>query len=77
VLKDGRTVQVLRDFDASRADDPPPKKPAALFLRRLSRRAYDEEVFSHVLTPFWDALHRNHFHLDLARFRDDGTRPHD
>jgi hypothetical protein len=75
-LKDGRTVQVLRDFDASALDDPPPKKPAGRFLRRVSRRAYDEEVFSHVLTPFWDALHKNHFHLDLARFRDDGTRPH-
>jgi hypothetical protein len=28
-----------------------------------------------VLTPFFDDLHRNHFHLDLARYRNDGTRP--
>ncbi len=31
--------------------------------------------FSHVLTPFFDAHHENHFHLDLSRFRADGTRP--
>lgn len=72
VLADGRTVDVLRDFDAG-ADEP--KKPAALFLRKVSRRANDEDVFSHVLTPFFDALHKNHFHLDLARYRTDGTRP--
>jgi hypothetical protein len=41
----------------------------------VSQRAYDEEVFSHVLTPFFNAAHRNHFHLDLARYRGDGTRP--
>lgn len=72
VLADGRTVDVLRDFDAG-VDEP--KKPAALFLRKVSRRANDEDVFSHVLTPFFDALHKNHFHLDLARYRTDGTRP--
>lgn len=72
VLEDGRTVDVLRDFDVG---DAPPKKPAGAFLRVVSRRANDEDVFSHVLTPFFDALHKNHFHLDLARYRDDGTRP--
>jgi len=74
-LKDGRTIDVLHDFDASPVDDPPPKKAAARFLRNVSRRANDEDVFSHVLTPFFDALHKNHFHLDLARYRADGTRP--
>lgn len=72
VLTDGRTIDVLRDFDTGEAE---PKKPAGLFLRRVSRRANDEDVFSHVLTPFFDALHKNHFHLDLARYRTDGTRP--
>lgn len=71
-LKDGRTIQVERDFDMG---DGTPKKTSALFLRKISNRAYDEDVFSHVLTPFWDALHKNHFHLDLARFRHDGSRP--
>jgi hypothetical protein len=72
VLKDGRTIEVLRDFDVG---DDEPKRPAGQFLRRVSRRANDEDVFSHVLTPFYDALHKNHFHLDLSRYRLDGTRP--
>jgi hypothetical protein len=71
-LADGRSVSVLRDFDIG---DGEPKKPAGAFLRAVSRRANDEDVFSHVLTPFFNATHRNHFHLDLARFRADGTRP--
>jgi hypothetical protein len=28
-----------------------------------------------VITPFFDALHRDHFHLDQARYRIDGSRP--
>ena len=71
-LKNGKSIEVLRDFDVG---DAPPAKPAASFLRAVSRRANDEDVFSHVLTPFFDAHHKNHFHLDLARFRADGTRP--
>jgi hypothetical protein len=70
-LKNGKRIEVLRDFDVG---DAPPSKPAATFLRNVSRRANDEDVFSHVLTPFFDAHHQNHFHLDLARYRDDGTR---
>jgi hypothetical protein len=74
VLKNGKSIEVLRDFDATKTDDPP-KRPEGQFLRVVSRRANDEDVFSHVLTPFFDAGHQNHFHLDLARFRADGTRP--
>jgi hypothetical protein len=72
VLKNGVTVDVQRDFDLG-ADAP--RRPGGAFLRAVSRRAYDEDVFSHVLTPFFNAAHRNHFHLDLARYRGDGTRP--
>jgi hypothetical protein len=71
-LKNGKTVEVLRDFDVR---DTPPTRPAAAFLRVVTRRANDEDVFSHVLTPFFNAEHRNHFHLDLSRYRADGTRP--
>lgn len=73
VLKNGKSIDVLRDFDMT--TDGEPKKPAGIFLRAVSRRANDEDVFSHVLTPFFNATHRNHFHLDLARYRSDGTRP--
>jgi hypothetical protein len=71
-LKNGVTVDVQRDFDLG-ADAP--RRPAGAFLRAVSQRAYDEDIFSHVLTPFFNAAHRNHFHVDLARYRGDGTRP--
>ena len=72
VLKSGKSVEVLRDFERSEGT---PTKPSGIFLRVVSRRANDEDVFSHVLTPFFNATHNNHFHLDLARYRLDGTRP--
>jgi hypothetical protein len=72
VLENGKTIEIFRDFDRG---DGEPKTPAGAFLRTISRRANDEDVFSHVLTPFFDSAHSNHFHLDLARFRQDGTRP--
>ncbi len=71
VLKTGKQVRVLSSFE--RGD--PTRTREGAFLRAVSRRAYDEGLFSSVLTPFFDARHNNHFHLDLARFRSDGTRP--
>jgi hypothetical protein len=71
-LRNGKTIDVYRDFDMG---EDPPSKHAGAFLRLVSRRAFDEEVFSHVLTPFFNAQHKNHFHLDLAPYRGDGTRP--
>jgi hypothetical protein len=70
VLEDGRTIEVLKHF-APAVD--PPKTKEATFLRAIARRAFNEEVFSTVLTPYFDKLHANHFHVDLARFRTDGT----
>src|SRR6185503_17760797 len=70
-LANGKTVAVLKDFGPL---DTEPSAPEGRFLRRSARRAYDEQIFSVVLTPFFDALHRDHFHLDMARYRADGTR---
>ena len=70
-LKSGKRIRVWGDFAVG---DGPPAHPAGVFLRAVSQRAFDEEVFSHVLTPFFNAEHKNHFHLDLARYRGDGTR---
>jgi hypothetical protein len=70
VLKNGRRVEVERDW--VRADQPA-KTPAAQFLRRLTRRLYDEKVFSVVLTPSFDSHHKNHLHLDGAAYTVDGT----
>jgi len=70
-LEGGRRVSVKKHFGAPDAE---PQTPEARFLRSLSRRAFDERLFSVVLTPYWDNLHSDHFHLDLARYRVDGTR---
>jgi hypothetical protein len=72
VLASGAHISVRKDFGALAE---PPRTVTSEFLRTLARRAYDERLFSTVLTPYWDNLHRDHFHLDLARYRVDGTRP--
>lgn len=50
----------------------PPATAAARFLRTAARRTYDDAAFSVVLGPPWDALHKNHLHLDQSRYRVDG-----
>jgi hypothetical protein len=72
VLEDGRVIDILKHF-APKLETAQTKEGE--FLRAIARRAYDEETFSCVLTPYFDKLHANHFHIDLARFRSDGTRP--
>jgi hypothetical protein len=71
-LKNGHQITVLGSFGKLDAE---PKRPAGRFLRRVANRLYDEGTFSVVITPFFDALHRDHFHLDQARYRIDGSRP--
>lgn len=71
-LEDGKRVAVEKHFGALNA---PPSTAEATFLRKLANRAFDEEVFSVVLTPYWDKLHADHLHVDLARYRVDGSRP--
>jgi hypothetical protein len=70
-LEDGRRITVLAHFGST---DSEPAAPESQFLRAVARRLYDEAVFSVVLTSFWDAGHRDHFHLDMAHYRVDGTR---
>jgi hypothetical protein len=70
VLQNGRRVNVERDWVAK---DRPAATPAAQFLRRVTRRLYDEQVFSVVLTPSFDRHHHNHLHLDGATYTLDGT----
>lgn len=66
VLESWRTVKVTSYQKSDSA-------PEARFLRGLARALFDEGVFSVVLTPAYDRLHHDHFHLDLARYRVDGT----
>jgi hypothetical protein len=70
LLANGRRVDVEHDW--VRADKPAPR-PASQFLRRLTRRLYDEQIFSVVLTPSYDSHHKNHLHLDGAAYSVDGT----
>lgn len=72
VFKDGAKISVLKHFEKS---EEAPKNKAGKLLFSVARRAYEENVFSAVLTPYFDTAHRNHFHLDLSRYRADGTRP--
>jgi hypothetical protein len=70
-LANARTIDVVRHF-GNREQEPASRE--SKFLRSVARRAYDENLFSVVLTPLFDPLHRDHFHLDMARYRVDGAR---
>jgi hypothetical protein len=56
VLKDGRQVSVVRDWQGEGKD--------AAFLRDVRDGACD--LFSTVLSPDYNAAHRDHLHLDQA-----------
>lgn len=72
-LANGKKISVLDHFKPDVADEDCDDR--AKFLRRVSNRLWDEKVFSVVITPYFDNLHRNHIHVDLARYRVDGSRP--
>ncbi|WP_339418176.1 MULTISPECIES: extensin-like domain-containing protein [unclassified Pseudomonas] len=57
-LADGRRISVLKGWPGEGAD--------ARFLRRVRDSACDD--FNVVLTPDYNAAHRNHFHLDMGRW---------
>ena len=70
-LENGKKISVLRHFGK------PGQEPAGKegrFLRELARAAFDEGVFSVVVTRFFDELHRDHIHVDMAHYRTDGSR---
>lgn len=72
-LQNGRTLSVLRHYtpSGSNARD----ANAREFLHTILNRAFHENFFSVALGPDFDTLHRDHFHLDQARYRADGTGP--
>lgn len=55
-LADGRSISVLKDW--------PKENPDARFLRQVREGACD--TFNVVLSPDYNAAHRNHFHLDVG-----------
>lgn len=58
-LADGTVVSVRRDW--------PGKGPKAVFLRQLAKAACG--IFNVVITPDGNALHRDHFHLDIGPYK--------
>jgi hypothetical protein len=73
-LADGSRWDVEQDWGAS--TDTEPCGPLATLvsptqhtagLRNLVCELFEEQLFSHHLTPSHDAAHRNHLHLDIAR----------
>jgi len=70
-VKNGRQLSVLKTFGKT---DTEPQRPEARFWRSVANRLYDEGTFSVVITPFFDGLHKDHIHLDQARYRLDGSR---
>ena len=59
VLGDGRRLRVIKDWSGDGA--------AAGFLREVRTGAC--EFFDGVLSPDYNAAHRDHFHLDRGRYR--------
>jgi hypothetical protein len=57
-LADGRSISVLKDWPKQNRD--------AQFLRQVRDGAC--EAFSVVLSPDYNAAHRNHFHVDVGRW---------
>ncbi|MFV8755371.1 extensin family protein [Nannocystaceae bacterium ST9] len=64
-LADGRELTISKDYFDEDA--------GGQFLRALAKRIYAEGVFSVVMTPNADSLHKHHLHVDMAHYRYDGT----
>lgn len=73
VFDDGRVLDVLHDFHGRRGAPvcgPRARVPSdrsARALRAVACEAARRGVFNVVLTPNFNAAHRNHFHLEVAR----------
>jgi hypothetical protein len=58
-LADGRRISVLRDWNDAAEN--------GRFLKAVRDGACQQ--FNTVLSPDYNAAHRNHFHLDMGRWR--------
>lgn len=74
VTKDGRTLDVLKDFKGrigaktcgTNAAAPSAKTENAATLRRIVCEAAEAQLFNVLLTPDYNWQHRNHFHLEVT-----------
>lgn len=70
VLRDGRTLDVLDDFERSDGAPPCEGEPTThegRLLRDLACGLYRDAIFNVILTPNANKAHHNHFHLDVTR----------
>jgi hypothetical protein len=73
-LKDGRTLDVERDFHGKIAEpvcgpgaELTPVTPEATELRNIVCAIARTGMFHNLLTPNYNTAHRNHFHFDITR----------
>ena len=73
-LADGRRLVVERDWHgeigaAACGPEAQPSEPSAetVLLRNLVCAIVRRGIFHHVLTPNYNAAHRDHLHLDIQR----------
>jgi hypothetical protein len=73
VKRDGRTLEVLRDFHGrvgarpcAAGSAPWPATREAIELRSIVCDATGARLFNVALTPDFNRAHRNHFHLEVA-----------
>lgn len=73
-LKDGRTLDVEEDWHGARGEPPCGETASihvvteeAVLLRNLTCSVARAGLFHHMLTPNYDAAHKNHLHWDIKR----------
>lgn len=62
-LADGTRYTVNNHFEAGVSN---PQTPGGRLLYDFVHRLHDEKVFKIILTPNFNAAHRDHFHMDLT-----------
>ncbi|MGC4093409.1 MAG: extensin family protein [Polyangiaceae bacterium] len=67
----GEELAVLTDFEQKLGTEPcaptdEPSRPAGKELKAITCETARAHLFNSILTPNYDARHRNHFHLEVA-----------
>lgn len=69
-LEDGRRLSVLEDWKNRERGAPPcevdSKNRSEALMRKLVCEATERKVFRMVLTPHYNAAHKNHLHLEIG-----------
>lgn len=62
-MEGGAYYTVLNDYQEG---NPNPTAPGAAILRDFVETLYDDQIYNIILTPDYNAAHRDHFHCDLT-----------